>query len=106
MNYERRFMAATIAAGLVSAHGVDHGGVKADVVADRALAIADAICAKCEEPDAELESGDEIPETDPAALEPLGAALTEPGDAGSQTGSNEGGICLGIEAQGSITPDE
>ena len=42
----RGMMAAAIAGGLVSAHGIDHGGIDADQIAARSLAIADSILAR------------------------------------------------------------
>jgi len=53
--------AAAIAGGLVSVHGVDHGGVDADTIALRALTIADAIIANAE-PVPAPESVDETPQ--------------------------------------------
>lgn len=44
----RMMVASTVAAGLVSAHGVDHGGVSPEVIAERAIAIGDAILDRLE----------------------------------------------------------
>jgi hypothetical protein len=41
----RMMMAAQVASGLISAHGIDHGGVDVETVGQRALAITDAIIA-------------------------------------------------------------
>ena len=50
--FERAYLAATIASGLIAKHGVDHGGISPEDVADKSLAIADAILAKSEDVDA------------------------------------------------------
>jgi hypothetical protein len=70
----RAYLAATIASGLTAAHGIDHGGVHADQIAKRSLAIADAIIGQTEpEP---------LPE--PKQEAPAPAPNSDSGVAGSQ----------------------
>jgi hypothetical protein len=61
VQYIRELLAAKIASGLVAAHGIDHGGVDAGVIADRSLEIADAIMVRCaagkEPPPSFIENG-------------------------------------------------
>lgn len=42
-NESRKMMAAMIASGLLAAHGIDAGGASPELIAEKCLAIADAI---------------------------------------------------------------
>ena len=53
----RTHIAATIAAGLISRHGIDHGGLAPDQIAEKALAIADAIVGKADDRPVETDLG-------------------------------------------------
>lgn len=76
MNLElRALVAANIASGLVAKHGIDHGGLSAEKIASRSLAIGDEILHQI--------SGDKQPEPfsepqPPAPLGNSGAAAGEP----------------------------
>lgn len=79
-NFELRVMAAaTVASGLVSAHGVDHGGVAVEKVAERAIAIADAVIEQAEViPDDEASClSDWIQNQEPVSVPPA-APIAEP----------------------------
>jgi hypothetical protein len=72
MRYDPQFrahLAAVIAGGLISTHGVDHGGVEHEVIAQRSVAIADSIIAACDQP----EQLNPVPESVPKQVNPTPA---------------------------------
>jgi len=84
--FERAYLSAVVASGLLAKHGVDHGGVNAGVVAEKSVAIADAIIKHCDVDDVEP-----LPEHPHTQTEPFSepkpntpASIGDSGVAGSE----------------------
>lgn len=57
----RKMIASLIAGGLLAAHGIDAGGATPEMIAHKALSIADAISDAVDNPPKQDQDGDDIP---------------------------------------------